>query len=254
MNDLDLKVFNGKNLVGESNYLNLPGITGKREKVVLNNLSNQTLRAEVKNTLGVGTSQKYFGSVEATTVEYPNLRDLGNLSAQEQAIVFESLRSFMMLPQGSKFRAESAVTRANFAEAIVRSGLVPQFVNSNSMFRDVKDLSTRNFVESVQANPNGQIFYDVEIGDKFKPNNSVDKLTAAVALVRAANMEHLVSKSILSPMILDLNIIPNQFQGYVSVALQKGLLKTDGNKFNPNRSISRLELAQALVNIKNQSN
>jgi serine protease AprX len=254
-NDLGLKVFDSNNsLIGESNYLNVIGLTGKREKVVINDPGNQTFRAEVKNTLPVGTSQKYFGALEVTTVDYPNLRDLDTLSDADRAVVLENLRSFMMLPLGRKFRTDRVVSRRDFAEAIVRNGLVPQYVAADRMFTDVKDLSLRSVIESVQSNPNGKIFYDAQPGEKFDPNRSVDRLTASVALVRAANLEHLVAGNGLAPTVSDLSTIPNQFRGFVKVALDNGLLTLQGNNFNPNNSITRLDLARALVKIKRRSN
>jgi len=49
--------------------------------------------------------------------------------------------------------------------------------------------------------------------------------------------------------ITDAAQIPNEWRGYVAVALQKGLLSLDGNSFAPNRSLTRIELAQALIEL-----
>jgi serine protease AprX len=254
-NDLGLKVVDSNNnLLGESNYLNVVGLTGKREKVVIDSPASRIFRSEVRNTLPAGTAQTYVGAVEVSTVEYPQLRDFGNLSNQDQQIVLESLRSFLILPAGEKFKGNSAISREDLATAIVRSGLVPQYVAPSNMYSDVRDLATRSVIESVQTNPGGKIFADTESGNKFKPNKSVSKVIAAVALVRAANLEHLVGTITLAPTIADITTIPDQYKGHVAVALNKGLLALDGSGFNPNRSITRLELAKALVSIKNRSN
>jgi S-layer homology domain len=133
----------------------------------------------------------------------------------------------------------------------VRAGRVPQFVAGASMFSDVRDLSIRNAVESVQSNPGGKLFFDASNGSAFNPHAFASKLVTAVALVKAANMENLITTTPLPGTMIDTTSIPAQWRGYVAVALQKGFLKLDGNAFNPNRSLTRLELAQALVNIKN---
>src|SRR5688572_28656042 len=58
-NDFGLRVYDRSNsLQGESNYLNLPGFTGRREKVVLRHPLSQTLRASISHSGYVGTSQQ----------------------------------------------------------------------------------------------------------------------------------------------------------------------------------------------------
>ncbi len=253
-NDLGLKIYDNSNrMTGESNYLNLAGLTGKREEVVLNNPSVQTIRAEVRNTLPAGTLQTYFGSVEATTVEYPRLKDFNNLSAEEKDIALESLRSFLMMPAGNRFRADSVVSRGELAEAIVRSGLVPQYVAANRMFTDVNDRSSRSVIESVQSNPDGKLFFDAVAGAKFSPNSTAERLVAAVALVRAAGLEQFVSGAVIPPNVLDAGSVRSDLRGYVAIALQYNLMTTSSGKFNPGKGITRIELAGALVLLKNRS-
>lgn len=246
-NDFGLKVFNTQgNMLGESNGINLPGFSGRREKVVVANPSAQTLSASVRHTLLTGTSQEVFGSMDLTTVQYPNLNDLSSLSPAMQNQARQSLLTSVMLPQGNRFRPGSPVSRADFAETLVRAGIVPQYVAANRMYSDVKDISTRSVVESVQNNPNGRIFVDVNTGSRFYPNESVSRIAAAVAFVRAAGLENSVAAATLSPTIIDGLAIPTQLRGYVAVALQNGFLTLDGNRFNQSRSLTRLELAQAM--------
>jgi len=246
-NDFGLKVFNAQgNLLGESNGVNLPGFSGRREKVVLANPLAQTLSASVRHTIGVGTSQEVFGSMELTTVQYPILNDLSSLSPAMQSQAQQSLLNSVMLPQGNRFRPTSPVTRADFAETLVRGGGVPQYVAANRMYSDVKDISTRSVVESVQSSPNGRIFVDVNAGSRFYPNESVSRIIAAVAFVRAAGLENSVATATLSPTVIDGLAIPAQLRGYVAVALQYGFLTLDGDRFNQSRSLTRLELALAM--------
>ncbi len=248
LNDLALKLVGADgNTRGESNYLNLPGLTGKREQVTTNSPAPEKQRAVVNHTGGVGTNQEFFGAVELTRVQFSCLDDVENLSLSMQNIIKESLRSFVMLPEGKRFRPFAAVSRADFAAALVRGGGVPQYVASTPVFRDVTDSTTRNAVESAQKFPNGKLFFDATNGGAFYPDAPASRLIAAVALVKAANLESLASKTPLTSA--DALQIPLNWRGYAAVALQKGLLETDNGSFAPNRALTRAELASAMVRL-----
>src|ERR1041385_7101851 len=133
-NDFGLRVYDQSNsLLGESNYLNLPGFTGRHEKVVLRNPVSQTLRAATFHSGNAGTSQQVFGAVETTQVEYPVLLDQSTFSADQTVQVQQSLLENLMLPDGRKFRPDTVVTRVELAEALIRTGLVPQYMASAAM-------------------------------------------------------------------------------------------------------------------------
>lgn len=247
-NDFALRLFNSSNqLAGESNYLNLPGLTGRREKIVLRNPAGGNYRAAVSHTGFVGTAQQIFGAAEVTTVEYPTLFDLGGLPAESLTHVQSSLLRNLLMPEGRRFRPTSAVTRASLAEALVRSGLAPQFSAASPMYSDVRDSLTRNAVESVQANPGGKLIYDAETGGRFNPHNPATKLATAIALVRAAGLESSAAAAFLPLTVGDAYTIPVQWRGHVALALQRGFIKLDGNRFNPQRALTRIELASSLV-------
>ena len=246
-NDFGLRLFNSANsLVGESNHLNLPGLTGLREKVVLRSPLSQTFHAAIQNTAGIGTTQNVYGTVELTRVEYPVLNDLAVLPSADLAEIELSLLTNVMLPEGRKFRPGSAVSRFELAESFVRAGVVPQYMASSSMYTDVRDLETRNAVESVQSNPSGRLFYDAAPGGLFYPNYQATRLVAAVAFVKAAGLDGSASNAVLPVSVVDASSIPSAWRGYVAVALQNGFLRLDGNRFNPTRPVSRIELAIAL--------
>jgi serine protease AprX len=249
-NDLALKI-NDSNaqLQGTSNNLNLLELTGTRERVNLYNPSSQNFQAVVSHTQNIGTVQNYYGIIQVSKVEFAPLNDITNLPLDSRNTIFESLRTFSMLPQGKVFRPTSPVSRAEFAATLVRSGMVLQYVANSQMYSDVKGDYTRNVVESVQSNPNGKLIYDANSGGTFRPDSLTTKLVATVAFVKAANFENLTSSAVLSPIIADYSQIPAEYRGYVAVAIQKGFIKLDGNYFNPNRALTRLELAQAISKI-----
>lgn len=247
-NDFGLSLYGpSSTLLGESNYLNLPGLTGRREKVVLRNPAPQMIRAAVRHTAGVGTTQNIVGAVVATQVQYPDLIDLSGLSSDSLSAVQSSMVANILQPQGRKFRPSNAVFRSELAEAFVRAGLVSQYVAASPMFVDVRDPYTRNAVESVQANLGGKLIYDADAGGRFYPYNTVTKMAAAIALVRVAKLDSAAASATLPFSVADGASIPVQWRGYVAVALQKGFLTLDGSQFNATRAITRVELANAMV-------
>jgi len=90
------------------------------------------------------------------------------------------------------------------------------------------------------------LFYDAQPGGLFYPNNSALRVVAAVAFVKAANLENLTATTPLPPTLLDGGSIPAQWRGYVAVALQRGFLTVSANRFEPNRAITRLEVVRAI--------
>ena len=250
-NDLGLRVYDGGgNLADESNYINSPGLNGRRESAVVDNPAAGVIQASVYNSLGMGDPQPFYASVDTTRLEYTGLSDVQTLTLQNQSVAFKSLSHFLMLPEGNQFRANSTVSRADLAATFVRAGLVPQFVAAAPMYGDVRDLTTRNAVESVQSNAAGKLILDISGGTNFYPYNSASKLVAAVAYVKAANLDNVAAISTLPLNVADAALIPAAWRGYAAVALQKGWVKLDGNSFNPNRAITRMELAQAIVLLK----
>src|SRR5689334_5847517 len=246
-NDFGLRVYDQSgSLLGESNYLNLPGFTARREKVVLRNPTSQTLRASISHSGNVGTSQQVFGAVEVTQVEYPVMLDESTLSTAQATQVERSLLANLMLPEGRKFRPNAYVNRLELAEALMRAGLVPQYMASTAMFTDVRDADSRNAVESTQAFPSGSLFYDATPGSRFYPLNGATKLAAAIAFVKAAGLKSQAASASLPLTVSDASSIPAAWRGYVAVALQRGFVSLDGNAFNPSRSLTRMELTMSL--------
>ncbi|QYO66347.1 S8 family serine peptidase [Leptolyngbya sp. 7M] len=247
LNDFGLGVYrpNGS-LAEESNIVNLPLIGGRREKVLLTEPTAGTYQARIRHTLGLGSAQNVFGAAEITRVDYSGVTDLGDLNTSSQNTVKKVLRMGIMLPKGEVFGPGHAASRSEFAETFVRAGFVPQYLASSPVFPDVLTLSERNFAESAHFRPGGSLFFDTSPGGQFRPFEGMTKLAAAIAYVKAARLENSTTLAILPLTITDRLSIPLQWRGHVAVALNRGLIKLDGNRFNPNRPITRLELAEAV--------
>ena len=136
--------------------------------------------------------------------------------------------------------------------ALVRSGLVPQYMAATAMFTDVRDVYARNVVESTQAFPSGSLVYDATVGKNFYPYNGATKLAAAIAFVKAAGLSSQVASASLPLTVSDALSIPLAWRGYVAVALKRGFISLDGNAFNPSRSLTRVELATSLNTLVSQ--
>jgi serine protease AprX len=246
-NDLGLKVFDsGGTMVGQSNYLNLPGITGRSERVVLRNPVAQAFSAAVSHTAGVGTAQDYLGMVELTRAEMPGLLDMASISEAYLPDAELSLMSSVMLPEGKRYRPTSAVARFELAETLLRAGLIPQYVAGSRIFSDVSNHWLRNAAESAHAAPNGPMFHDAVTGGQFKPFNNASRLVAAVAFVRAAGLEDQAVSATLPLTVTDAQSIPVGLRGHVAVALQRRFLTLRSGKFEAAAPLTRIELARAM--------
>ncbi|MGH9944729.1 MAG: S8 family serine peptidase, partial [Pyrinomonadaceae bacterium] len=179
-NDLGLALYDaGSTRRADVNALNLPGLTGKRERATLAAPAAGAWTMRVKNTLGplAVSAQNFTGTIEISRAEYAPLRDIAALPAATRAAIYQNIRSFVLYPQGTNFRPTFAVTRAGLAEALVLGGRVPQYLPASPSYRDVRDARTMLFVESVQRAPQGALFTDVSAGGNFSPNVAADRLT-----------------------------------------------------------------------------
>lgn len=250
-NDLSLSVYDpAGTLRAQSNIANLPGLGGKRERVVIKSPVPGSWRVVVKNTFGLAvTSQAFVGVLEVARAQYDVL-DLTSMTSVVRADVLQNIRTYTMYPIGHKFRADFAVSRSDFAMSLVLGARVPQYLPGQPTFQDVTGDKTRLFVESVQASPNGPIFADVSPGGSFRPNDNTSRLMATVALVRAAGLRgEAESKSGALLPYLDAASIPLQYRGYVSVAVSKGFVQAD-LWFRPQAAFTRAELAHAMAVIQ----
>ena len=246
--DLGLKLIDPAGQVYSVNTLNLPGLTGKRERLIIKMPTAGVWRVRVNNSALVSlTTQPFTGAVEVTRAEMTSIQDIGTLSAAEQAEIYQTLRTRVMTASSNRFRPQFGVTRAALAEAMVLGARVPQYLAAGPSYTDVSDLRTRNFVESAQLPANGALFPEDGSG-LFRPRDMVDRTTAAVVLVRAAGLAaQAEAQSGASLPISDGASIPAELRGYVAVALAQGLMTAAASSFRPQAALTRVELAHAMV-------
>lgn len=248
INDLSLQMIDPNSVAGPVvNTLNLPVLTGRRERYLIRNPAPGIWRAKLQHTL-IGTPQDFTGTLETTHAEYPPLGDISGLTTLAKSEVYQNLRSFVMETFGSRFRPQFNVSRLDLASALVVGGRVPQYLAGQPRFSDATDSATRIMVESVQSAPGGPLFTDATTGGPFRPDDNATRLTAAIALVRAAGLRsEAESKAGISLPVSDAYMIPSSLRGYVWVALDRGLMASSGGYFLPNQPMKRVELAKAMV-------
>src|SRR5207302_3380096 len=150
--------------------------------------SRATGTANIATNNTATVQQAYYGVVEVTSARYASLGDVGGLDSLSGNELQQNFRSLVLAPIGSRFRPDFAITRADLARAMVIGGRVPQYLPASSSYPDVRDKTTTLFIESAQAAPSGALFPSLAFGTNFQPDATVDRLTAVVALVRAAGL------------------------------------------------------------------
>jgi serine protease AprX len=247
LNDLALATYSPTGAkAGESNYLNLPGLTGKRERTLVSMPRAGQWRARVTNTFSAVASPQDFAGVFSTAhVEYAPLADLAGLDAATLDNIRQSIRALAMWPDADGlFRPAGAVTRAELAGAMVAGARVPQYVPNTPSFLDVSDSSTMNFAEAAMP-----LFPDAVRGGSFYPDAQATRLVAAIVLVRAAGLRaEADAKAGVTLTYTDAASIPWKYRGYVQVAGQNGLM-SPSQQFNPNAPLTRAELARGVAKI-----
>jgi serine protease AprX len=249
--NLSLKILDGSGGIAALSERGIsPGIYGRSEKATVTMPAAGSLLAQISSPLGAPSAQSILSASETTRVEFPAFNDVPALSSQNQAIVYEALRKFLVPVSNKNYGPGVVVSRAELAAALVRSGKAPQFIAATPMYADVRDLTTRNAVEAVQSYPGGSLIFDTAPGGNFRPDQPATKLAAAIALVKAAQLDNLAATASLPVTVVDASSIPAQWRGYVAVALQKGWLSLGTfNKFYPNNSLTRMELTTAMVGL-----
>jgi serine protease AprX len=247
-NDLNLNVVDLLGaLTGGSNRANSSGIFGHSESVTVTRPATPSLLTQIiASPVNIGPQSSMRAS-DYTQVTFAQFSDTGSLSTQDRSALNEALRKFLVKPtSAATFSPGSAITRAELAEAILRSGKISQYLAAASPYSDITDLTTRSAVEAAQYNPSGILFYDATAGGQFRPDQPASRLVAAVALVKAAQLDNAAANACLPYGISDASLIPANLRGYVAVALQKGWLTVTNNRFDPRNSINRMDLARAM--------
>jgi hypothetical protein len=155
-----------------------------------------------------------------------------------------ALRAGMVTARSGGFGPNANVTRLDVARALMlgSGALVPQYLPASPSFADVPDDDNAVLVESVVNSPRGNLMGAT--GLYFNPQGACDRLTVAIAGVKALGLESLAQSWIgTNPGIADWNLVPISARGYVAVALSRNLIRTKATGLRVLDSMTRAELA-----------
>jgi len=227
----------------------LLGPSSQKIGVTLNDPAAGRWIIRVANTSDnvTGTSQRFNGAIEIMRMT-SNVGSLDQLSLPDKQAALRALRGGMMTPLGNDFAPYNSATRLQVARALMLGAntRIPQFLPYTPTYSDVSGTNAL-FVESIAHSPAGDLM-NVG-GSRFNPNAQADRLTVAIALIKAMGLDsEAQSASAANPGLLDWTGIPVAARGYVSVAVTRGLIvPTVAGYFRPGDAITRLDLAKASV-------
>ena len=191
-----------------------------------------------------GTPQRFVGAIETLRARYNNVSDISQLSVADQQTIKRALRTGLVVSRSGGFSPNATVTRLDVARAVMlgAGALVPQYLPWSSTFADVPADDNSVFVESVVNSPSGNLMGAT--GLYFNPQSACDRLTVAIAVVKAFGLESPAQAwAGQNPGLADWPMIPDSARGYVAVALSRNLITPRPNGFRPFDSMTRAELA-----------
>jgi serine protease AprX len=225
----------------------LLGPTSPKVGVTLDDPAAGRWTVSVTNNGGAvgGTTQRFNGAVELTRMS-SGVAGLDQLSEVDKQAALRALRCGLMTATGNGFAAYAQATRLQVARALMLGANthVPQFLPYSPTYTDVSGANAI-FVESVAHSPNGDLMNTC--GARFNPNAQIDRLSVAIALIKAAGLaDDAPAASFINPGLADWQAVPFAARGYVSLAVTHGLMSANAaGRFRPADAMTQLELARA---------
>jgi serine protease AprX len=221
----------------------LAGQGVQRTGVTLNAPQPGTWVVTVQNT-GVG-AKSFNGAIETVHANYTGLSDIAQMPTADQQTIKRAVQCGLITTLSGNFAGGASATRLDVARALMlgAGALIPQYLPASPTFADVPADSNAVFIESVTNAPQGNIMGIT--GSHFNPQASVDRLTMAIAVVKALGLDSLAQNSnLINPGIADWYMMPLSSRGYVAVAVSRNLMSVgSAGTFRPFDQITRTELS-----------
>jgi len=268
-NDLGLTVTRNGQTIASGDDVNVAGLFGAREAVKLEFPEAGTYTVNVSANFGAGTvaDQPYTLTVKTYTFDPAQVADATALDASLRAGIYRLVYDRVMSADGGAFRPDDVLTRMEMARALVLGARVPQYVPNRASFTDVAFGSPESlYAESLRR----EGVFGVS-GTTFVPAAQVNRLDAAVALVRALRLDKEARAKAGSTVtsggtpLTDNAEIPAALRGYVQVAIDHGLLQAfpaevrqiapgqfvavPGPRFEPARTLKRAEFVSPMLKL-----
>jgi serine protease AprX len=223
----------------------LAGQSVQKTGVTLNDPGAGSWTITVRNTGSTtGAPQRFVGAIETLCARYSNVSDITQFSAADQQTIKRAMRTGLVVSRSGGFGPNVGVTRLDVARAVMlgAGAFVPQYLPAQPTFADVPADDNSVFVESVVNSPSGNLIGAT--GLYFNPQGACDRLTVAIAVVKALGLESQAQAwAGPNPGLSDWAIIPDSARGYIAVALGRNLIRPRANGFRPFDSMTRAELA-----------
>ncbi|MEK4235574.1 S-layer homology domain-containing protein [Paenibacillus sp. FSL H7-0714] len=193
------------------------------------------------------TMKRKGNSVYTVVQNHTQFNDLNNSNPFKNSILALANRSVINGYSDGSFKAESVVTRAEFATMLNRAlGILPKLEASRS-FKDVKEGAW--YVSQVNAAIDAGLINGFTDGT-FRPNQEITHQEMIVMLVNAlkyGEMNTTVNKTSSTALPIKL---PDWVKPYYVIALDNGILPTDGPfQFQLGKKTERQESAMLLFQL-----
>lgn len=201
---------------------------------------------------GLGASSTNWATADPQTP--PPVKAMNFTDVPSSHYAFEAIKTMNGLgiitgyPDG-RFKPEAEVRRVEFATMMVKALKLKVVKTNKSSFEDMQQEAWAiPYVEAAKPYLTG---YKSSVGLTFKPREASVREDMAVALVKALHYPVTSGQSI--EVYADKALISEELKPYVAAAIEKGLMigeTKDGNRyFNPQKTLSRAEAAQLLMNV-----
>jgi serine protease AprX len=272
INDLALTVLRNNQQAARSDAINLAALFGSREAVKMEFPAAGAYTARVSSGLA-GFGQPLDQPYRITVTHYVyNPTEVFDTQSLDEATRNKALRLVydrVMSADGGAFRPETTLTRMEMARAVMLGSRVMQYIPANASFSDLV-AGTPDSLIAESLKREGVMGLD---GATFGPTAQVNRLEAAIALVRALRLDA-QARSLANTIVrvngqplTDNAQIPGQLRGYVQLAIDRGVLQAfpaqvievapgqfqavPGPRFEPSRVVTRVEFIDPILKVIN---
>jgi serine protease AprX len=226
-------------------------------------------------TSGAAVPGPVEGTISQIKFNIPNVPDISGHTSFDE-IDFALKNRLVDIYNDGSFRPDQIVTRADFAKSLMLNTNLRQTLGSSPKFTDVSGELAR-MAEAVTTK--GATIRDYKFNSTsliasnattFNPNGSINRLSVAVALIKALGHDE-AARSLAGSTVTNNGVplsdnaqIPNALRGYVQLAINKGLFEAfpaeviqlpngtfqalPGPRFEPSTDVTRADLAIRLKN------
>jgi serine protease AprX len=240
--------------IGRSDSINGTSLFAHTEGIDLAGAIPRRLTALVSCKGGAGTAdQPIRMRQEASVAVLTGFGDLGRLSAADRDLLARAVSRHVLEGHGDRFDPSQPLTRGDAARALALTAGLPQRIPASPSFADVPAAAAGfPFVETCAGARARTLLLDPKGPGQFGPDDAIDRLTFAVAEVRAAGLASQAEARAGEVLgFQDDASVPLALRGYAAIALERGFIDTvPGNtapRFSPSGKVPRLSAARDLL-------